>query len=201
MPPFQRNRLFVGSRTSRLAMWQTDHVSERLRRAWPDLVLEVRTFVTEGDGDQETALPEIGGRGVFTARLEQALAAGEIDLAVHSLKDLPVQTGEEFTIGAVTSRSDPRDCLVARHAWTLATLPPGAVVGTSSLRRQAQLLARRPDLVVKPIRGNVETRVHKVLDGEYDAALRPRSGSSRSTTWAPSTRRSLGFGRSTGWCS
>ena len=191
MPSFQRNRLFVGSRTSRLAMWQTDHVIERLRGAWPDLVLEVRTFVTEGDSDQETALPEIGGRGVFTARLEQALAAGEIDLAVHSLKDLPVQTGGEFTIGAVTSRSDPRDCLVARNGWTLATLPPGAVVGTSSFRRQAQLLARRPDLVVKPIRGNVETRVQKVLDGNYDAALLAAAGVTRLgltahvTEWIP----------------
>ncbi|MGQ0732299.1 MAG: hydroxymethylbilane synthase [Acidobacteriota bacterium] len=191
MPPFQRNRLFVGSRTSRLAMWQTDHVIERLRRAWPDLVLEVRTFVTEGDGDRETPLPEIGGRGVFTGRLEQALAAGEIDLAVHSLKDLPVQTGGELTIGAVTSRSDPRDCLVARNGWTLAMLPQGAVVGTCSLRRQAQLLARRPDLAVRPIRGNVETRVHKVLDGEYDAALLAAAGMTRLgltahvTEWIP----------------
>jgi hypothetical protein len=116
---------------------------------------------------------------VFTTRLEQALAAQEIDLAVHSLKDLPVDTGLEFTIGAVTSRTDPRDCLVALNAWTLATLPRGARVGTSSLRRQGQLLARRPDLVVKPIRGNVDTRVRKVLDGEYDAALLAAAGVTR----------------------
>ena len=139
----------------------------------------------------ETALPEIGGKGVFTTRLEQALAAEEIDLAVHSLKDLPVDTGREFTIGAVTSRTDPRDCLVARNAWTLATLPRGAVVGTSSLRRQGQLLARRPDLLVKPIRGNVDTRVRKVLDGEYDAALLAAAGVTRLglathvTEWIP----------------
>ena len=191
MPPFEKNRLVVGSRKSGLAMWQTEHVIERLQRAWPDVVLEIRTYVTEGDDDVETALPEIGGKGVFTTRLEQALAAEEIDLAVHSLKDLPVDTGREFTIGAVTSRTDPRDCVVARNAWTLATLPRGAVVGTCSLRRQGQLLARRPDLLVKPIRGNVDTRVRKVLDGEYDAALLAAAGVTRLglathvTEWIP----------------
>ena len=191
MPPFEKNRLVVGSRKSGLALWQTEHVIGRLQRAWPDVVLEIRTYTTEGDDNVETALPEIGGKGVFTTRLEQALAAEEIDLAVHSLKDLPVETGREFTIGAVTSRTDPRDCLVARNAWTLATLPRGAVVGTSSLRRQGQLLARRPDLFVKPIRGNVDTRVRKVLDGEYDAALLAAAGVTRLgldahvTEWIP----------------
>ncbi len=191
MPPFDKNRLVVGSRKSVLAMWQTEHVIERLQRAWPDVVLAIRTFVTEGDSDLDTALPEIGGKGVFTTRLEQALAAREIDLAVHSLKDLPVDTGREFTIGAVTSRTDPRDCVVARNDWTLATLPHGAVVGTCSLRRQGQLLARRPDFLVKPIRGNVDTRVRKVLDGEYDAALLAAAGVTRLglathvTEWIP----------------
>lgn len=191
MPLLQNTRLVVGSRKSRLAMWQTEHVIERLQRAWPDVVLEIRTYTTEGDADLATALPEIGGKGVFTTRLEQALAAGEIDLAVHSLKDLPVDSGREFTIGAVASRLDPRDCLVARHAWTLDTLPRGAVVGTSSLRRQSQLLARRPDLSVKPIRGNVDTRVRRVLDGEYDAALLAAAGVTRLglathvTEWIP----------------
>ena len=191
MPPFEQHRLVVGSRQSGLAMWQTEHVIERLRRAWPDIVLEIRTYLTEGDGNLDAALPEIGGTGVFTTRLEQALAAEEIDLAVHSLKDLPVDTGREFTIGAVTSRTDPRDCVVARKVWTLATLPRGAVVGTSSLRRQGQLLARRPDLVVRPMRGNVDTRVRKVLDGEYDAALLAAAGVTRLglaahvTDWIP----------------
>ena len=191
MPPFEKNRLVVGTRKSGLALWQTEHVIGRLQRAWPDVVLEIRTYVTEGDVNLETALPEIGGKGVFTMRLEQALAAEEIDLAVHSLKDLPVDTGREFTIGAVISRIDPRDCLVARNAWTLATLPRGAVVGTSSLRRQSQLLARRRDLLVKPIRGNVDTRVRKVLDGEYDATLLAAAGVTRLglathvTEWIP----------------
>lgn len=191
MPPLEQKRLVVGSRASRLALWQTEHVIERLQQAWPGVVLEIRTYVTQGDRDAETALPEIGGTGVFTAGLEQALAAGEIDLAVHSLKDLPVDTGREVTIGAVTSRTDPRDCVVARNHWTLATLPRDAVVGTSSLRRQGQLLALRPDLLVKPIRGNVDTRVRKVLDGEYDAALLAAAGVTRLglaihvTEWIP----------------
>jgi hydroxymethylbilane synthase len=191
MSPFDRKGFVVGSRTSGLAMWQTEHVIERLQRAWPDVVFEIRTYVTEGDGDVETPLPELGGKGVFTTRLEQALAAEEIDLAVHSLKDLPVDAGREFTVGAVTSRTDPRDCVVARHAWTLDTLPRGAVVGTSSLRRQGQLLARRPDLLVRPIRGNVDTRVRKVLHGEYDAVLLAAAGvtrlglAARVTEWIP----------------
>lgn len=191
MPPFKKKRLVVGSRKSGLALWQTEHVIGLLQHAWPDVALEIRSYTTEGDDNLATALPEIGGKGVFTSRLEQALAVEEIDLAVHSLKDLPVDTGREFTIGAVTSRTDPRDCLVARNAWTLATLPHGAVVGTSSLRRQGQLLARRPDLLVKAIRGNVDTRVRKVLDGEYDAALLAAAGVTRLglaahvTEWIP----------------
>ncbi|MBY0497718.1 MAG: hydroxymethylbilane synthase [Cyanobacteria bacterium] len=191
MPPFEKNRLVVGSRKSRLALWQSEHVIELLQRAWPDVVLEIRTYTTEGDANVLTALPEIGGKGVFTTQLEEALAAEEIDLAVHSLKDLPVDIGRELMIGAISSRIDPRDCLVARDARTIATLPRGAVVGTSSLRRQGQLLARRPDLAVKPIRGNVDTRVRKVLDGEYDAALLAAAGVTRLglaahvTEWIP----------------
>ena len=191
MPPFEKNRLVVGSRKSGLALWQTEHVIGCCSVRGRTSCWRSGPYVTEGDANVETALPEIGGKGVFTTRLEQALAAEEIDLAVHSLKDLPVDTGREFTIGAITSRTDPRDCLVARNAWTLATLPRGAVVGTSSLRRQGQLLARRPDLLVKPIRGNVDTRVRKVLDGEYDAALLAAAGVTRLglaahvTEWIP----------------
>lgn len=191
MPPFHAQRLVVGSRQSVLARWQTGHVIALLQRAWPDVVLEIRTYTTEGDADVETALPEFGGMGVFTTRLEQALDAAEIDLAVHSLKDLPVDAGRNVTIGAVTGRTDARDCVVAPNAWTLATLPRGAVVGTCSLRRQGQLLARRPDLLVKPIRGNVDTRVRKVLRGDYDAALLAAAGVTRLgldshvTEWIP----------------
>ncbi len=189
--PPAMNRLIVGSRKSALAMWQTRHIIEKLQNAWPGLAIEIRTYITEGDRNLESALPEIGGKGVFTVQLEQALAAREIDLAVHSLKDLPVESGPAFVIGAITSRDEVRDCVVARDGGTLATLPAGAVVGTSSLRRQAQLLAMRPDVVVRPIRGNVETRVRKVLRGEYDAAILAAAGLSRLdlashvTEWLP----------------
>ncbi|HEU4365075.1 MAG TPA: hydroxymethylbilane synthase [Candidatus Krumholzibacteria bacterium] len=179
MRPLRKNRLMVGSRQSALALWQTHHIIERLRQAWPGLSIEVRTYVTEGDRNLESSLPEIGGKGVFTEQLERALETREIDLAVHSLKDLPVESGEGFTIGAITSRSDARDCVVARNGWTLETLPRGAVVGTSSVRRQAQLLAIRPDLAVKPIRGKVETRLRKVREGQYDAAILAATGLAR----------------------
>jgi hydroxymethylbilane synthase len=174
--PRRKNHLIVGSRQSALAMWQTHHVIDLLRDACPELTIDVRTYLTEGDRNLESSLPEIGGKGVFTEQLERALAAREIDLAVHSLKDLPVESGEGFTIGAITSRSDVRDCVVARNGWTLDTLPHGAVVGTSSVRRQAQLLALRPDLVVRAIRGKVETRLRKVQDGQYDAAILAATG-------------------------
>jgi len=176
MRPRLKNHLVVGSRKSALAMWQTHHIVDCLKRCWPDLSIEIRTYVTEGDRNLESALPEIGGKGVFTEQLERALELREIDLAVHSLKDLPVESGTAFTIGAIASRSDVRDCVVARNGWTLDTLPRGAVVGTSSIRRQAQLLALRPDVTVKPIRGKVETRVRKVLEGQYDAAILAATG-------------------------
>jgi hydroxymethylbilane synthase len=171
--------LRLGTRTSKLALWQTNHVVEQLKRHWPDLQYEVIHHVTQGDKRLDRPLPEIGGKGLFTAELEEALLAGEIDLAVHSLKDLPVEESGDLMIGAILSREDTRDVLVAREAWTLATLPHGAVVGTSSLRRQAQLLAARPDLIVRSIRGNVDTRIRKVLDGEYDAAVLAGAGITR----------------------
>lgn len=179
MRPPTQIRLVAGSRKSALAMWQTNHVVDALRHAWPGLQIEIRTYVTEGDRNLESSLPEIGGKGVFTEQLEHALASREIDFAVHSLKDLPVESGDGFAIGAVASRSDVRDCVVARNNWTLDTLPLGAVVGTSSIRRQAQLLALRPDVIIKPIRGKVETRVRKVLEGQYDAAILAATGLAR----------------------
>jgi hydroxymethylbilane synthase len=174
-----KRRVIVGTRKSALAMWQTNHIVERLASAWPDLSCEIRTYVTEGDRNIGKPLPEIGGKGLFTEKLEQALYAGDIDLAVHSLKDLPVDMDPRLTLGAITSRADVRDGLLARNGWTLRTLPTGSVVGTSSIRRQAQLLAARPDLTVRPIRGNVETRVRKVLEGQYDATILASAGVTR----------------------
>lgn len=168
----------LGTRASALARAQTELVATMLRLTWPGLELEARVIETEGDRTQASGepLPEIGGKGLFTEELERALRDGEIDLAVHSLKDLPTEEAEGIEIGAVTLREDPRDCLVARGGEALADLPSGAVIGTSSLRRGAQLLAARPDLEVRAIRGNVDTRVQKVRAGEFDAVVLAAAG-------------------------
>lgn len=169
----------IGTRTSQLALWQTNHVVAQLQRHWPNLQCELVHLVTQGDKRLDRPLPEIGGKGLFTAELEDALRRGEIDIAVHSLKDLPVEDPDDLIIGAILSREDTRDVMVARESWTLATLPKHAIVGTSSLRRQAQLLAIRADLDVRSIRGNIDTRLRKVLNGEYDAAIMAGAGLTR----------------------
>lgn len=174
-----KDTVTIGSRTSALAMWQTNYIMDCLQAAWPGLTCRLQPFVTQGDKTLDKPLPIIGGKGVFTAELERSLLEGEIDLAVHSLKDLPVQDSPGLTIGAITNRADVRDALVARNGWTLATLPPGAVVGTSSTRRAAQLHALRPDLCIRSIRGNVDTRIRKALTGEYDATLLALAGLER----------------------
>lgn len=168
--------LTIGSRTSRLAMWQTEHITDLLQRAWPQLSSRIEPFVTQGDKTLDKPLPEIGGKGLFTHELEQALLNGRIDLAVHSLKDLPVQNSPGLTLGAIVGRADVRDVLIAPAGHTLETLPQGAIVGTSSLRRQSQLNRLRPDLDVRSIRGNVETRIRKVHDGQYQATILAAAG-------------------------
>ena len=166
---------------NRPPLWQSNHIISRLQAAWPTLTCRIEPFITQGDRTQAQgkALPAIGGKGLFTAELEDALCEGRIDIAVHSLKDLPVEDSPGLTLGAITTRADVRDALVARNGWTLATLPSGAVVGTSSTRRAAQLLAQRPDLTIRTIRGNVPTRVRKVHDGDYDATLLAAAGLER----------------------
>ena len=181
MHPAQPSTLRIGTRQSDLALWQTNHMIDRLQAAWPGLVCQITPFVTMGDQTQaqNKPLPAIGGKGLFTAELEHALRSGEIDIAVHSLKDLPVEDAPGLALGAIASRADVRDVLVARNGWTLATLPPGALVGTSSTRRMAQLLAVRPDLKLQSIRGNVGTRIRKVMSGEYDATVLAAAGVER----------------------
>jgi hydroxymethylbilane synthase len=168
----------LGTRASALARAQTELVVSLLTAAWPGLACATEVIATAGDRTQASGepLPEIGGKGLFTAELELALREGEIDLAVHSLKDLPTEDAPDVAIGAVTARDDVRDCLVARESRSLAELPEGARVGTSSLRRAAQLRALRPDLDVRSIRGNVDTRMRKVRDGEYEAAVLAAAG-------------------------
>ena len=166
----------VGSRTSRLAMWQTDHVIALLEAAWPGLRCERVPIRTLGDRVTDVPLPRIGDRGLFTKEIEDGLHGATIDVAVHSLKDLPTDVPAGLALGAVLVREDPRDALIASSGATLATLPPGARVGTSSVRRRAQLLARRPDLQMHDIRGNVPTRLEKVARGDYDASLLALAG-------------------------
>ncbi len=163
--------LRIGTRASRLALIQTELVVARLREAWPELAVEPVEITTAGDRERTSPLTSGEGAGWFTSAIQDALLAGEVDVAVHSYKDLPTARPDGLLIAAVPERADPRDALVSREGATLARLPAGAVVGTSSPRRSAQTLAVRPDLELRPIRGNVDTRLQKVDDGEYDAAL------------------------------
>jgi len=181
----------IGTRTSRLALWQSKHVAALLVAVQPGLQATLQPFVTQGDKTLDRPLPAIGGKGLFTAELEQALLSGAIDLAVHSLKDLPVEQPPGLTLGAIVRRGDVRDCVIAKHGWTLATLPAGAVVGTSSPRRRAQIERVRPDLVIRSVRGNIETRARKALEEEYDAVILAAAGVQRLelenlvTEWLP----------------
>ena len=171
--------LRLGTRTSPLAAWQAEHVAAGLRAAWPGLGVELVPFLTEGDRTLDAPLPEIGGKGVFTLELEAALLDGRIDLAVHSLKDLPTDDPAGLTLGAVTEREDARDAWVCPAGHALADLPEGAVVGTSSLRRASQLLRLRPGLDIRSIRGNVETRIRKAGSPTYAATVLACAGLAR----------------------
>ena len=173
------DRLFVvGSRGSRLSQRQTELALDSLRKAHPDVHLQVQTIRTAGDNSR-ASLSEIGGRGVFIVELERALLDNEIDVAVHSLKDMPSATTDGLAVAAVTERADVRDVLVSRDGASLSALPKGAAVGTGSPRRAAQLLAARPDLRITDIRGNVDTRIRKVEDGKYDATVLAAAGLAR----------------------
>ncbi|HVU13868.1 MAG TPA: hydroxymethylbilane synthase [Phototrophicaceae bacterium] len=169
----------LGTRGSALARWQTDHVAALLKAAHPDVHVEVEVITTQGDRVIDKPLAQVGGKGVFTAELEAALRSGAIDFAVHSLKDLPTDSPDGLTIGAIPERANPSDVLVSRDGFTLVTLPQSARVGTSSRRRAAQLLHLRPDLQILDIRGNVDTRIRKALDGGYEAILLAFAGLER----------------------
>lgn len=173
-----KKTLTIGSRRSLLAQTQTNIVRDMLLAAWDNLSVEIVFMDTQGDLNRHDPLPAIGGKGLFTAELEAALGEGRIDLAVHSLKDLPVEDSPGLTVAAVPERADTQDVLISRQAARLEELPPNAVVGTSSLRRAAQILALRPDLQIKDIRGNVDTRLRKLDDPAfgYDAILLARAG-------------------------
>lgn len=164
--------LKVGTRKSRLAQIQTDQVIADLAEKFPEITFEKVLLETLGDQDKKTDLKILGGQGVFTKRLQQALLTGEIDLAVHSAKDLPSSEPEELTIAAFPKRSRVQDCLLTRTPiTTLAALKRGALIGTSSTRRRFQMQTARPDVELISLRGNIETRIHKLINGEYDAII------------------------------
>jgi hydroxymethylbilane synthase len=172
-------RLVIATRQSQLALWQANFISARLREAHPGLTVELHGITTRGDRWLSSPLAEVGGKGLFIKELEEALASGTADVAVHSVKDVPAELPEGFAMPVIAYREDPRDVLVSREGATLAGLHAGARVGSSSLRRQAQLLARRPDLLIEPIRGNVDTRLRKLDDGGYDALVLAAAGLAR----------------------
>jgi hydroxymethylbilane synthase len=171
------NTLRIGSRGSQLALWQANHIAALLRARGHGVEIEI--IHTTGDKITDVALAKVGTKGMFTKEIEEALAAGQVDLAVHSLKDLPTELPPGFEIAAITERQDPRDAFCSRLYSRIEDLPPGARVGTSSLRRQAQLKAIRPDLDVHPLRGNVDTRLRKLEQGEYDAIILAAAGLQR----------------------
>lgn len=171
-----RHPLRIGTRGSALALWQAGWVKSRLEALRPGLTAEIVVIKTTGDKILDVPLARIGGKGLFLKEIEEALLAGSIDLAVHSLKDVPAEIPEGLLLAAIPPREDPRDAFISRTAATLQALPRGARVGTSSLRRQAQILHLRPDLQVIPLRGNVETRLRKLDEGVYDAVILAAAG-------------------------
>lgn len=170
-----------GTRGSALALWQTNYVMAELTSAHPTVSVAHEIYSTKGDRVIDVPLPQVGGKGLFTAELEAALHAGDIDCAVHSLKDLPTEQPEGLALGAIMPRADARDVLISRSGKTLLELPNGAVIGTSSHRRGAQLKAIRPDIQLADIRGNVDTRIKKAMDpnGPYDAIMLASAGLDR----------------------
>jgi hydroxymethylbilane synthase len=172
-------RLVIATRGSALALWQAEHVKARLAAVAPELAVEFNVIKTSGDQILDVPLAKVGGKGLFVKEIEQALLDREADLAVHSMKDVPAELAPGLALAAVSSREVPWDALCARAPVTVDTLPRGARIGTSSMRRQCQLLARRPDLQIAMLRGNVPTRIRKLDDGEFDAVVLAAAGLTR----------------------
>lgn len=172
-------RLKIATRQSPLALWQAEHIKARLEQLYPELDVELVKFVTQGDKILDTPLAKIGGKGLFVKELEHALLEGRADLAVHSMKDVPMQFPEGLSLAVICEREDPTDAFVSNQYASFDELPQGAVVGTSSLRRKCQILQARPDLVIKDLRGNVGTRLSKLDEGLYDAIILASAGLKR----------------------
>lgn len=174
-----KQKLVVGTRSSQLALWQADFVIGELAKKYPELVVEKRLMTTKGDKILNAPLAKIGGKGLFSKELETAMLEGEIDIAVHSLKDMPVVVPEGLVITAITQRADPGDAFVSSKYESFQQLPAGAKVGTSSLRRKAQLLHARPDLQIEDLRGNVNTRLRKMEEENFDGIILACAGLKR----------------------
>ncbi len=172
-------RLTIATRESTLALWQAEHVRARLATLYPGTAVELLGVTTQGDRVQDKSLAEIGGKGLFIKELELAIAEGRADMAVHSLKDVPMDIPEGFTLAAISEREDARDAFVSNHYLDLAGVPGGARIGTSSLRREAQLRERDPLLSIQTLRGNVNTRLSKLDQGQYDAIILAAAGLKR----------------------
>jgi hydroxymethylbilane synthase len=172
-------KLVIATRKSKLALWQSEHIKAELERAYPEMEVELKEMSTKGDKILDTPLAKIGGKGLFTKELEDAMLNQEAHIAVHSLKDVPMEFPEGLVLGAITKREDVRDCLLSQKYESIDALPEGAVVGTTSLRRRMQILALRPDLNIKNLRGNVNTRIQKLKDGEFDAIILATAGINR----------------------
>ncbi|MFZ5821789.1 MAG: hydroxymethylbilane synthase [Chloroflexota bacterium] len=184
-------KLIFATRPSALARWQTQWIMDALQAFHPGLVCEEKVVVTQGDKILDKPLPEIGGKGLFTQELECDLLSNVAHCAVHSLKDLPVESVGNLVVGCIPARAEVRDALVSKNGYTLQTLPPASVIGTSSLRRAAQVLAARPDVTTASLRGNVDTRLRKAFEGQYDAIILAGAGllrlglEGRVTQWLP----------------
>ncbi|OLN24500.1 Porphobilinogen deaminase [Desulfovibrio sp. DV] len=184
-----RQTLVIATRGSKLALWQANHVAARLRETYPGLTVDLLPIKTKGDIILDVPLAKVGGKGLFVKEIEEALLDGRADLAVHSMKDVPAEQPEGLVVGIIPERQDPCDRLLSVAYDSLAALPAGATVGTSSLRRKAQLLALRPDLSIIDLRGNLDTRVGKLLDGQFDAIIVAAAGLNRLELSAPKSVR------------
>jgi hydroxymethylbilane synthase len=173
------SRLVIASRESALAMWQAEHIRDRLKALYPQTTVEILGMTTKGDQILDVSLSKIGGKGLFVKELETALENGSADIAVHSLKDVPMRLPEGFVMPCICERHDPCDAFVSNDFESLQALPAGSVVGTSSLRRESQLRARFPHLKVEPLRGNVQTRLRKLDEGQYSAIILAAAGLKR----------------------
>ena len=169
-------KITIASRESPLAMWQAEHIKTQLNLLYPDLTIQIKGFKTQGDNILDKSLATIGGKGLFIKELEQALLNKDADLAVHSMKDLPMNIMEDFQLAAITKREDPRDAFISELYNSLDDLPAESVVGTSSLRRQSQIKAKYPHLEIRPLRGNLQTRLNKLKKGNYAAIILAAAG-------------------------